>query len=150
MTKRPRITTEERRARLGRRHHLEPGTAAASPIEASNDIVGFHATDPTSVYVAAWARVRDFRTAALETALYDERALLKFPGMRRTMFVVPVPLAAIIQAACTDAIARGQRARLIRMIEEAGIAEPASRGSMPSRPRRSRPSAGSARPRPPS
>jgi len=38
------------------------------------------------------------------------------------MFVVPVELASVIQAACTDAIAKGQRARLIRMIEEAGIA----------------------------
>ena len=122
MTRRLRITTEERRARLGTRHHLAAGTAAASPIEASNDIVGFHATDPTSVYVAAWARVRDFRTGTLETALYDERALLKILAMRRTMFVVPVPLAAIMQAACTDSIARGERARLVKMIEGAGIA----------------------------
>jgi hypothetical protein len=122
VTRRRLITTEERRARLGLRHHLAPGTAATSPIEASNDIVGFHATDPASVYLEAWARVRDFRTEALETALYDERALLKILGMRRTMFVVPVPLAAIIQAACTDSIARGQRARLVKMIEAAGIA----------------------------
>ena len=38
------------------------------------------------------------------------------------MFVVPLELAGIIQSACTDSIARGERARLIRMIEEAGIA----------------------------
>ncbi len=123
MTRRLRITTEERRARLGARHHLAGGTAAASAIEASNDIVGFHGTDPASVYLAAWARVREFRTGTLESALYDERSLLKILAMRRTMFVVPVPLAAIMQAACTDSIARGERARLVRMIEGAGIAE---------------------------
>jgi len=38
------------------------------------------------------------------------------------MFVVPVELASVIQSACTEAIGRRERARLIRMIEEAGIA----------------------------
>ena len=123
MTKRPLISTDERRARLARRHHLTPRAVATSPNEASNDLVGFHGTDPTSVYLAAWARVRGFRTSTLETALYDERSLLKILGMRRTMFVVPIALAGIIQSACTEAIARRERARLVQMIEGAGIAK---------------------------
>ncbi len=121
----PRITTSERRARVARRHHLAPESQAGSVVEAARDLVGFHGTDPTSVYLAAWTRVRGFRTATMEEALYDERSLLKILGMRRTMFVVPPDLAAVIQSACTDAIAAGERARLIRMIEEAGIAKPA-------------------------
>ena len=120
---RPRISTAERRSRLAVRQHLATSSQAASPLQASNDIVGFHGTDPISVYLAAWARVEGFRTCTLETALYEERSLLKILGMRRTMFVVPIELAGIIQAACTGSIARGQRARLVRMIEDAGITD---------------------------
>jgi hypothetical protein len=43
--------------------------------------------------------------------------------MRRTMFVVPRDLAAIIQAACSDTVAARERARLVGWIERAGIAE---------------------------
>jgi Winged helix DNA-binding domain len=91
--------------------------------EASGDLVGFHGTDPTSVYLAAWARVRDFEVPDLEHALYDGRELLKILGMRRTMFVVPRDLAGIIQSACTEAIAARERARLVRMLRDAGIAD---------------------------
>jgi hypothetical protein len=111
----------ERRARLGIRQRLAPAARGSTALEVADDIVGFHATDPVSIYIAAWARVREFTTGDLEQALYDERSLLKILGMRRTMFVVPVPLAGIIQAACTETIARGERARLLRMVEGAGI-----------------------------
>jgi len=75
-----------------------------------------------SVYLAAWARVPRFQAADLETALYDERSLVKVLGMRRTMFAVPVWLAGIMQAACAAPLAKGERARLVKMIEGAGIA----------------------------
>ena len=94
-------------------------------MSAANDLVGLHATDPMTVYLSAWARVPDFQTNDLDRALYDDRSLLKILGMRRTMFVVPVELASVIQAACTDSIAKGERARLHRMIEAAGIAKDA-------------------------
>lgn len=96
-------------------------------IEASNDLVGLHATDPVSVYLAARARVRGFATANLDAALYEDRSLLKILGMRRTMFVVPVDLAGVIHAACTELIASGQRPRLVKMIRDAGIATDAER-----------------------
>lgn len=91
--------------------------------EAAADLVGFHGTDPMSPYLAAWARVGDFQTAQLERALYEDRSLLKVLGMRRTMFVVPRDLASIIQSACSDVIARGERARAQRMLEDAGVTD---------------------------
>jgi hypothetical protein len=115
-------TSESRRARLARRQHLAPGAEAKTALAAADDLVGFHATDPVSVYLEGWARVRDFEAGAMDTALYEDRSLLKILGMRRTMFVVPVELAGVIQSACTESIAKGQRSRLVRMIEEAGIA----------------------------
>jgi hypothetical protein len=119
------ISTHERRMRLGNRHGLAPGAGERTPEATSRRLVGLHGTDPTSAYLACRARVEEFSVPMLERALYEERSLLKILGMRRTMFIVPPDLASIIQAACTDAIAAGERKRLLRMIEEAGIARPA-------------------------
>jgi hypothetical protein len=122
-----RVSPAVRRARLAARHHLAPAASASAAVAAAADVVGFHATDPVSVYLEGWARVRDFQAGDLDTALYEDRSLLKILGMRRTMFVVPVELAGVIQSACTDSIAKGQRSRLVRMIHEAGIARNAGR-----------------------
>ncbi len=120
---RPRIKAAERRARLGLRHHLVPSALTSTSIEAAADLIGLHGSDPVSVYIAAWARVHGFTTGDLDRALYDDRCLLKILGMRRTMFVVPIEVAGIVQAACTETIAKGERKRLVRMIQDAGIAE---------------------------
>ena len=120
-----RITTAERRARLAVRHHLAPAARAETPADVASDLVGIHATDPTSVYLGAFARTRSLAPADLERALYDERALLRILGMRRTMFVVPGELAGIVHAACTRAIGRAERRRVIQVLAAAGIAEDA-------------------------
>ena len=118
---------EERRARLGRRHGLAPGTAAASPVEAAGQVVALHATDPASVHLSAAARMRAPDPAVVASALYEERTLVRMLGMRRTMFVLPVELAPVVQAACTSAIAERERRRLVARLEGAGIARDAAR-----------------------
>jgi hypothetical protein len=117
-----RIGIEERRARLGLRHHLA-GTAKAGVVEVARDLVGLHATDPATVYLAARARMLDPGVAAVEQALYEDRALVRILGMRRTMFVEPVELMGVVQAACTDAIATQQRRLLVDLVGRAGLAD---------------------------
>jgi hypothetical protein len=117
-----RFTVEERRARLGVRHHLA-AAARTGVVEAARDLVGLHGTDPATVYLAARARMADPRTEAVEQALYDDRALVRILGMRRTMFVLPVELMPVVQAACTDAIAVQQRRLLVDMVGKAGLAD---------------------------
>jgi Winged helix DNA-binding domain len=117
-----RIGVEERRARLGRRHHLA-ATARTDVVEVARDLVGLHGTDPASVYLAARARMADPRVAAVDQALYEDRTLVRMLGMRRTMFVVPVELVGVVQAACTDAIAVQQRRLLETMLARAGLAD---------------------------
>ena len=85
-------------------------------------MVGLHSSDPATVYLSAWARVPGFVHGDLEAALYDDRALLRMLGMRRTMFVVPPDLAAVMQSACTDALLAPERRRLVKMLGEQGIA----------------------------
>ncbi len=47
--------------------------------------------------------------------------------MRRTLFVLPVTLVPIVQAAVTEALVPPERKRTVRMIEEAGIARDGAR-----------------------
>jgi hypothetical protein len=117
-----RIGAEERRARLGLRHHLA-ASARADVVEAARDLVGLHATDPATVYLAARARMGVPEVGAVERALYEDRALVRILGMRRTMFVEPVELMPVVQAACTDAIAVQQRRLLVGMVGGAGLAD---------------------------
>ena len=116
-----RIDVDERRARVGVRHHLAPSTRVANVVEVARDLVGVHATDPASVFIGATARMRVADTEAVEQALYDERALVRMLGMRRTMFVEPVELAPVVHAACTRALVAQQRTRLVGLLEGAGI-----------------------------
>jgi hypothetical protein len=117
-----RIGVQERRARLGRRHHLAPAARAGSAVEVAQGIVALHGTDPASVFLAAAARMRAPQVGTIERALYEDRVLLRILGMRRTMFVVPLELAPVVQAACAQAIALRERRRLIQILEQSGIA----------------------------
>jgi hypothetical protein len=119
------IGTKERRARLGLRHRL--ARPAGSVEEATAALVGLHSSDPTSVYLSARARVSGFVPDDLEDALYERRSLARMIGMRRTLFVVPREVAAVMDEACTKALAPPERRRLVGMLEEQGIA-PAGKG----------------------
>jgi Winged helix DNA-binding domain len=118
-----RIGVEERRARLALRHHLAPEARASGPVQVARDLVGLHGTDPASVFLAAWARMRSPQVEAIQQAMYEERSLLRVLGMRRTMFVLPVELLPVVQAACTRAIAVQQRKQLVQLLGQAGIAD---------------------------
>jgi hypothetical protein len=117
-----RISVEERRARLARRHFLAPGAQAGDLVELADGLAGIHATDPATVFLAARTRLRKPAVEEVERALYDERSVLRMIGMRRTLFVFSLELAAVVQAACTQAIAAAQRRRFAKQIEEGGIA----------------------------
>jgi hypothetical protein len=120
------ITVAQRRARLARRHHLAPSARSDDPVLVAGDLVGLHGTDPASVHLAALARMRAGTVADVERALYDDRALVRLLCMRRTMFVTPVDLAGVVQAACTRAVAATQRRRYADLLARAGVAEDAA------------------------
>lgn len=120
-----RIEPSERRARLGLRHRL--ASRASTVEDVAEALVGLHSSDPASVFLSARARVNGFGPEDLEDALYRRRSLVRMLGMRRTLFVVPVDLAAVMDEACTKALAPGERARLVRMLEAQGVV-PAGRG----------------------
>jgi hypothetical protein len=120
------VSAAERRARLAVRHHLAPAARAGTVAGATAGVLALHGTDPASVYLSAWARTRGDSRAAIEDALYAERALVRMLGMRRTVFVVPADLAPVIQAACTDQVAERLRRQLTQVVQAAGIAPDAA------------------------
>ncbi|ANN16826.1 hypothetical protein SD37_14955 [Amycolatopsis orientalis] len=108
----PKIGLQQRRARLAVRHRL--ATPAPSVLAAADAVVALHATDPATVHLSAWARVKGDGVAELENALYEERTLVRMLGMRRTVFVLGHENAALVQAACSADIAKKQR----RLLEQ--------------------------------
>src|SRR6478735_8587593 len=110
----PRITTQQRRARLGVRHHLAQPASGITPAKLVDDLIVLHATDPASVYLSIAARSTDLTAEQLSKSLYDDRTLIRMLGMRRTMFVVPTPLAPIVQHSSSDAVAARLRRALLK------------------------------------
>jgi hypothetical protein len=117
-----RIGAAERRARLGLRHRLAPGTGASDPAEVAQSVVAAHGTDPSSVYLGILGRMAGGSIADVERALYETRTVIRLLGMRRTVFVTTVSLAGVVQAACSDAIAARERRKLLGWLADAGVA----------------------------
>ncbi|HEY2673641.1 MAG TPA: winged helix DNA-binding domain-containing protein [Rugosimonospora sp.] len=128
-----RIPVEQRRARLTRRHHLAAPATPAGPagIAASGgglvervaeDLVALHSTDPATVFLALAARAPVSPTD-IERALYEDRTLMRMLGMRRTVFVVPTDLVAVVQESTMAAISARQRRLLLGLLAEAGVAK---------------------------
>lgn len=92
-------------------------------------LIGLHSTDPATVFLAAGARMVEPKVAAIEQALYDDRRLVRMLAMRRTMWVVPTDTLPVVEAAATKAVAERERKRLIKAIDEIGVASGDDGGS---------------------
>jgi hypothetical protein len=115
------IDVAERRARLARRHRLAPGQRAHDVVEAARSMVCLHGTDPSTIYLSAWARVEGMTVGDLERALYQDRSLVKHLAMRRTLFVFPRETLGFAQAGASNRIAEAEQRRLVRDVEKAGL-----------------------------
>ena len=111
------------------RHHLSPTARVNDVGRLAGDLVGLHGSDPATVFLSAAARMKQPARAvgSLERALYDDRTLVRTLCMRRTMFVVPLDLVPVVQAACTDALVPGERKRLVKLLETSGITKRGAR-----------------------
>ena len=122
-----RITVDERRARLARRHRLAPAERANSALEAARSLVVLHSTDAATVYLSVRARTTGVEAEDVERALYEDRSLVRVLAMRRTLWVVPRELVPVVLAAATRTVAARERRRLEGFIRASGIsARPAA------------------------
>lgn len=116
-----RITGEQRRHRLALRHRLT--VPARDPVDCARALVALHSSDPATVFLSVLARTPDSSVADLETALYERRTLVRILGMRRTLWVVPVERAAVVNSSSTQALAGAERRRLASLLESGGISD---------------------------
>jgi hypothetical protein len=118
-----RVDAEERRARLARRHRLTPASRTQDVADAVRSVVAFHSSDPVTVFLSARARARDFDARRLESALYDERTLVRMLAMRRTLFDVPRELVPVVDAGASQAVAANERRKLEKFVAESGVSD---------------------------
>lgn len=85
-------------------------------------MLALHSSDPVTVYLSSWARVPGFQVGDLERSLYVDRSLLRFYGMRRTLWLLDRQTLPLVHSSSTRVIGETQRRRVIRIIEEGGIA----------------------------
>jgi Winged helix DNA-binding domain len=123
----PRIGVQDRRARLALRHRLAPGSQPAArpsgPAEVAASLVAVHGTDPSSAYLGILARLAGGNPADVERALYQDRTLIRLLGMRRTVFLATLDNAALIQAACSRAVAARERRKVLGYLAESGVSD---------------------------
>ena len=89
----------------------------------ARSLVALHSSDPSTVYLAVWARVDDLDVSDLEHGLYEERSLLRVYGMRRTLWVVDRRTLPLVNSSSTLALVPGQTRRLANVLETCGVAE---------------------------
>jgi hypothetical protein len=82
-----------------------------------------HATEPATVYLSLWARVRELAVADVDRALYEDRSLVKQLAMRRTLFVFPRDLLPAAWGSASARVAAALRTRLAKEAETHGLAE---------------------------
>ncbi len=112
-----RISSDQRRARLGLRHVLARRASDRSAVASAADLVVLHATDPATVYLSLAGRTRELTTGDVATAMYENRALVRMLGMRRTMFVVPTGLVPVVQRSSSDQVAARLRTALVKHLD---------------------------------
>jgi hypothetical protein len=115
------VSDDERRARLAVRHALAPAHRVGTPEAATRAVGVLHATEPATVHLSCWARVREFEVADLVGALEVDRTLVKQLGMRRTLFVVPQDLLPAVLPSASARVAGTERAAMAKEAVKSGV-----------------------------
>ncbi len=118
-----RFPDSARRARLARRHALHPAHRLDDPTEIARALVAYHATDASTVHLAAAARLRRPEVEVVERALYGDRSVVKQLAMRRTLFGFPVEALPAVWGSASERVAVQQRALLSRDLERHGVCD---------------------------
>ncbi|MFE9813894.1 winged helix DNA-binding domain-containing protein [Streptomyces sp. NPDC005773] len=115
-----RISDEQRRIRIGRRHLLAPSMRRESPVTVADALVALHATDAATVFLSACARLRAPEVTAVEKHLYEDVSLVRLLSMRNTLFVVSEEMAPLVEASNARAVAAKERRTLVKHLTEDG------------------------------
>lgn len=115
-----RISNEQRRTRLGRRHRLAVSARAGNPVEAADAVVALHATDAATLYLSVCARLTEPSVSAVEQALYEDVTLGRLLSLRNTLFAVSRDVAPCLDASTARAVAAKERRTFLKHLQEDG------------------------------
>jgi hypothetical protein len=97
------------RRRVLAKHDLLSRAGAGGAVQVADDVLGLHATSPTTPYLSLFERVQGFASDHLEDALYERRDLVRLKGMRGTVFLFSRRLAPLVFAATRAATLASDR-----------------------------------------
>ena len=80
--------------------------------------MALHSSDPASVFLAALARMRHPSIAAVEAALYDDRSVIRFHAMRRTLWVATPSVARMAHASSTTKFLGPEHRRFVKLLAD--------------------------------
>lgn len=119
---RVRISDEQRRVRLARRHAVAGPYRVGDPVAAARAVVALHATEAASVHLAVAARTEGVSVGDVDRALYEERSLVRQLAMRRTLFAFPRDLLPMALASASERVATALATRIGKAVVENGLA----------------------------
>ncbi len=96
----------------------------SDPVTAANGVVVLHATDPASIFLSVHARTRGVSVTDIETAMYEDRLLMRTLAMRRTLFVASRDVLPLIEVSSSGEVARVERDSLIKYLSHSEIPDP--------------------------
>ncbi len=114
-----RITTGERRQRLGVRHRLAIAHRTNDVASIALDLAALHSSDPSTVFLSAGARMNEPSVGSVERALYEDRSLVRHHAFRRTLWVMTPAVARLAHASATAKIATAERRKFLGVLEGA-------------------------------
>ena len=118
----PRITDDERRLRIGVRQALSAAHRLDDVTRVTEAMTVLHATEAATVHLAVAQRSEGLTPADVDSALYDDRSVVKQLAMRRTLFVFPRDLLPAAWGSASARVAASERTRVARLVSGAGIA----------------------------
>ncbi len=104
------------------RHRLTPERRTNDVHRLTSDLVALHSSDPATVHLSCLVRMNEPSIAAVESALYRDRSLVRHHAMRRTIWVMEPPTARLAHAATTLKVARNERKTNIKAVAASGVA----------------------------
>ncbi len=125
----PVLTNAAVLASLAERQGLLPHARHADLPTLARALVALHATEPTSIYLSARARLPGFERAWMDRALFGERSLVRWLCMRRTLWVLRPEDVPVVHQACVPRLLGPEERRLRKLVvmgdlvDEAGAAD---------------------------
>ena len=86
------------------KQHLTSDSKSDDIVQIVKDIIGLHATSPTTPYLSLFARTRNFAKEQLDEELYIKRNLGKIRCMRKTLYALSKEMMHIAYSATKEMV----------------------------------------------